>query len=246
MLVNAATGSAKNMVPNRLMATSNRRVPRSWVWASPWTKLTLSRPAAAARRRATSSIGSDRSIPVDRPVGADRVGGGEGGGAAAATDVEDVLAVGEGGGGEQRVGDGGHDLVAAVGVLDPALSAVAVPGVVLRRCWRCWSSSVSFEVLAQDGGDGVLVGGAEPAADGVHGEPAGAVGEQAAAAFGEGEEPVRVRVGGRVAEQGDGGVGDGAGGGCPMVCSSASTCSGAYPAPRASTASCSSEGLGMQ
>jgi hypothetical protein len=48
------------------------------------------------------------------------------------------------------------------------------------------------------------VADAEPAADGVHGEPAGAVGEQAPAAFGESEQPVSVRVGGRVAEQGVG------------------------------------------
>jgi hypothetical protein len=44
-----------------------RPAPKWWLWASPWTKVTLVRPAAVARRRATSSIGSERSIPVTEP-----------------------------------------------------------------------------------------------------------------------------------------------------------------------------------
>jgi hypothetical protein len=50
MLANAATGSAKNMVPNRLMARSKRAGGKRWVWASACTKLTLRRPSARASR----------------------------------------------------------------------------------------------------------------------------------------------------------------------------------------------------
>ena len=49
---------------------------------------------------------------------------------------------------------------------------------------------------------------AELAADGVDGEPSGAVGEEPAATGGEGDELFGVAVGGSVGEEGDCGVGD--------------------------------------
>jgi hypothetical protein len=71
-LVNAATGSPKNIAPNRLRATSNDADPKGCTWASPWRNVVLISPAAALRRRASASSGPDRSIPVACPSGAAR------------------------------------------------------------------------------------------------------------------------------------------------------------------------------
>ncbi|ADB74343.1 hypothetical protein Gobs01_01451 [Geodermatophilus obscurus DSM 43160] len=71
-LPKAATGSPKNIAPNRLRATSNAAGSKGCTWASPWTNVVLASPAAALRRRASASSGADRSIPVACPSGAAR------------------------------------------------------------------------------------------------------------------------------------------------------------------------------
>ena len=68
MLENAATGSAKNIVPKRLIATSKLSGASVWTWASARRNATLATPAVSARPRATSSIGSERSTPMTLPV----------------------------------------------------------------------------------------------------------------------------------------------------------------------------------
>ena len=90
MFVNAATGSPKNMVPKRLIATSNRRVEVVGL-------------GVALDEADVVETGSGGAVPGDvehgfgqvdaggRPVGADRVGGGQGGHATTAADVEDGL-----------------------------------------------------------------------------------------------------------------------------------------------------------
>ena len=63
----AASGSSKNITPKRLTTTSNGWSKEA-VWASPWVK-SMSTPRSSARRRATSSMGAERSRPVTRPPG---------------------------------------------------------------------------------------------------------------------------------------------------------------------------------
>ena len=127
---NAAMGSEKNIVPNRLMARSEPP-GRSSVWTSASTNSTLASPAAAQRRRATSSIGPDRSMPCAVPWGPRVRAAARVVAAAPAADVEDTLSGLGIGGSEDGRGDGLEDAVPAVGVRRPAVAAVAVPGLLL-------------------------------------------------------------------------------------------------------------------
>jgi|GEM_PF-3297459 len=68
MLMNAAVGSAKNIIPNREKAASNEPVSNGNSWASAWTNRTRSFPFAA--RRANVSTAADISIPTTVPSGA--------------------------------------------------------------------------------------------------------------------------------------------------------------------------------
>jgi hypothetical protein len=70
-------------------------------------------------------------VETSRGSGSHGGGCGQGGDPAAATDVEQVLARGEAGGSEERLRDGGEHGVAPVGVGDPAVAALTVPGVLL-------------------------------------------------------------------------------------------------------------------
>ncbi len=72
MLVNAATGSAKNIVPNRLIAMSNCSGAKRWTCASACTKEMLRSPSSWLSRRAWASIGADTSTPSALPDGAAR------------------------------------------------------------------------------------------------------------------------------------------------------------------------------
>ena len=66
-LVNAASWSSKNIAPALLTTTSKLAGSKAYTCASACTKLTLLRPAAAARARPFASIAEDRSIPTTRP-----------------------------------------------------------------------------------------------------------------------------------------------------------------------------------
>ena len=66
-LVNAAFWSSKNIAPALLTTTSKLAGSKAYTCASACTKLTLLRPAAAARARPFASIAEDRSIPTTRP-----------------------------------------------------------------------------------------------------------------------------------------------------------------------------------
>ncbi len=72
MLVNAATGSSKNMMPNRLIARSNGGSAKRWTCASACRKVAFVNPSAAATSRARASIFDDRSIPSALPAVAAR------------------------------------------------------------------------------------------------------------------------------------------------------------------------------
>ena len=155
-----------------------------------------------ARWRARSSIGSDRSRPVAVP------------GVTASAAARVVMPQpqptsstsspgGELGGGEERLGDRGEHGVAPVGVGDPAVAALAVPGVLLGSGSRR-SSGVPG---ASAGGVGV-----QALAQGVDGEAAGPVGEQPAATGGERLELLAVDPGGRPGEERVGGAGHELGG----------------------------------
>ena len=71
-LVNAATGSLKNITPKRENAASKRPCPRAPVCASSFRKATCKSGAERGRRRATSSMGSEISTPKTKPVGRTR------------------------------------------------------------------------------------------------------------------------------------------------------------------------------
>ena len=49
MFANAATGSSKNITPNREITASNRAGPKGYTWTSPCSKATFARPDPAAR-----------------------------------------------------------------------------------------------------------------------------------------------------------------------------------------------------
>lgn len=72
MLAKAATGSAKNITPKRLIATSKVPVPNGWTWMSACSNVTLPMPSLRADSRARPSIGADRSRPSARPSPARR------------------------------------------------------------------------------------------------------------------------------------------------------------------------------
>ena len=72
MLVNAATGSPKNIAPVRLMATSNTSASKGWIWAWSCSNRTLVRPSRLARIVAHSIIADDRSTPSADPAVAAR------------------------------------------------------------------------------------------------------------------------------------------------------------------------------
>ena len=73
MFVKAATGSAKNITPKRLMATSKAPGRKGWTWASPCSKRMVVRPSASADCCARASIGPDRSTAsTDPPAAAAR------------------------------------------------------------------------------------------------------------------------------------------------------------------------------
>ena len=63
MLANAATGSSKNIVPNRLMARSKPSSGKRCTCASPCSKATLWTLSARASSRARSIIEAERSTP---------------------------------------------------------------------------------------------------------------------------------------------------------------------------------------
>ena len=67
MLVNAAAGSPKNIVPVREIATSNDTAGKGWICASACSKLTLPMSCPAASRRASSIIRAERSTPSACP-----------------------------------------------------------------------------------------------------------------------------------------------------------------------------------
>ncbi len=72
MLAKAATGSAKNMAPKELTATSNAPSGKGWTWASACSKVTFVSPSRSATERARSSILADKSTPSTEPDGAMR------------------------------------------------------------------------------------------------------------------------------------------------------------------------------
>ncbi len=72
MLPNAATGSSKNIEPNRLIATSKPPAGNWCTWASACWKLTFVSPSSLLTRRACSSICADRSMPSALPATAAR------------------------------------------------------------------------------------------------------------------------------------------------------------------------------
>jgi hypothetical protein len=125
MLANAAVGSSKNVVPNRLIATS-KGPPSGSVRASACRNSTLLQPVAPAAGHAEHWCGRVDSYGMASR--ASRSGGGERGSAAPAADVEHAFPRCNGGVVVEEVGDRREDGVAAVRGADPALSAVAVPG----------------------------------------------------------------------------------------------------------------------
>src|ERR671910_287274 len=72
MLANAAMGSSKNIVPNRLMARSKPSSGKRCTCASPCSKATLWTLSARASSRARSIIDAERSTPSALPSPADR------------------------------------------------------------------------------------------------------------------------------------------------------------------------------
>ena len=64
----AATGFEKNIIPKREKQRSNSGAKR-WVWTSPSTKRTLSRPAARASARPFSRNARQQSRPSTEPCG---------------------------------------------------------------------------------------------------------------------------------------------------------------------------------
>jgi hypothetical protein len=70
MLANAMAGLAKNIVPNRLIATSKRAAGNWWTCASARSKVALRRPSARASSRARSIAGAETSIPRALPAAA--------------------------------------------------------------------------------------------------------------------------------------------------------------------------------
>jgi hypothetical protein len=64
MLVNAATGSPKNIDPCRLRARSTLSGEKGWTWASTWRKVAFVSCSSAARRRASAIMREDRSTPA--------------------------------------------------------------------------------------------------------------------------------------------------------------------------------------
>jgi len=70
MLVKAATGSLKNIVPKPLSARSNDASSNGWTWASPCSNATLVMPSEVASVRARSIIRAERSMPDTVPAGA--------------------------------------------------------------------------------------------------------------------------------------------------------------------------------
>ena len=70
-LVNAATGSSKNITPNRL-SSEVEPVGSGSACASQTSNATLVTPSRSARRRAASIIGPEMSMPVGTPPGARR------------------------------------------------------------------------------------------------------------------------------------------------------------------------------
>ena len=68
-VANAATGSSKNIMPNRLITTSKDPASKRCTCASAWSRSIMSQPAAATRRRAGSSMAAEMSTPTTRPEG---------------------------------------------------------------------------------------------------------------------------------------------------------------------------------
>ena len=68
MLANAATGSPKNIVPNRLIARSKRAGGKPWSCASARSKVTLRSPSARESSRACSMAGAEMSTPSALPA----------------------------------------------------------------------------------------------------------------------------------------------------------------------------------
>lgn len=130
MLVNAATGSSKNVVPNRLIAASWAFSGSRSVCASATRNETFERRLRVSRARYAKHRVGD--VDADHGAGlGHRLCSVEGGGAAATADVEDLLTGMHVGGTKKCDGDGRHGDVTAVGVDDPALSAFTVPHVAL-------------------------------------------------------------------------------------------------------------------
>ena len=128
MLVNAARASAKNMVPNRLMATSKRPGGKRWTWASPCTNVTLGSPSASVSSLARWIIGAEGSIPSSGPFGGDS-GCVASGLSRAAADVEHVIVRVESEGPAQR-----RVVQPQLGVVVDRGSTVGrLPGVVTLR-----------------------------------------------------------------------------------------------------------------
>lgn len=72
MLAKAATGSAKNITPKRLIATSKSAGPNGWTCTSVCSNVTFPIPSCRADSRARASIGADRSRPSAWPSPARR------------------------------------------------------------------------------------------------------------------------------------------------------------------------------
>ena len=67
-LANAATGSSKNMTPNRLITTSKVPGANGWTWASACSNVTLAGPpSASVSALAASTMGRPMSTPSAAP-----------------------------------------------------------------------------------------------------------------------------------------------------------------------------------
>ena len=155
MLVNAATGSSKNMTPNWLVAASKGAPGNASTCASPETKRTLVSDASVARRGRKLNEAFGEIESGDRTGGADGARRIERGEAAAAADIEHALAGAKGEGGDEQwrylSGDAlalrpGTDL--CLGIPLTALSFVRGHGRTssVRSCHNpCIASAAAFQ-----------------------------------------------------------------------------------------------------
>ena len=130
-MAKAATGSGKNITPNREMTASWPASPKSYVWASATSQVM---PWTSADSRAVSIITGERSEPVTWPVAADDTSGLRRRRARAAPDVQHRLTRLQVRGGEQLRADRGHLPLALPGTDDPATDPLVV--VPARRLLR--------------------------------------------------------------------------------------------------------------